>query len=339
MASSKICTYDLNISNCQNSAEDDVFGVVGRVHDQLEVHFHPCFSSPKAEGSPYFHAILESSEWNGGKRKEVQEFLPQHAISVKPLQDSFLPLVNCPEIAPNPIRLGTDIDFNTLSSPLSDQSAQDLAGRTIVVKPLEQLSIANIPMSPTGGRMGKRRRVINSEQRRAANIRERKRMNHLNKAFDALRNRVPTFEYEKRLSRIDTLRLASEYIAFLKSLVNNTEYGTHHNNDVSRSPENIENYIRWPLENGSLDGGFLENDSQVKMTELNTNGLHFSVDDHSLEALQGFNSEVHNLQFHESKESPEISDFDSQGGSYYYNIEAEKASFYNFGDVFGRIDK
>ena len=341
MASSKIYTCDLNISNCQNMAEDGVFGVFGKDHDPVEVHLHPCFSSSKAEGSQYFHviseSISESSEWNSGERKEVQEFISQNVISVNPLQNSFLPLVNCPEIVPNPIRSGSDIDFNASPSPLSDQSAQDLASRTIQLKPLEQLSIANIPMSPTGEKMGKRRRVINSEQRRAANIRERKRMNHLNKAFDALRNRVPTFEYEKRLSRIDTLRLASEYIAFLKSLVNNIECGKFHDNDASKSLENNENYMRWPLENGSLDGGFLTTESQVKMAELNTNGLHFSMDGHGLQVYQGCNTEIHNLQFHESMESPESSDFDSRGGSYYCDIEAKK-TLYNFGDVFSHVD-
>lgn len=37
----------------------------------------------------------------------------------------------------------------------------------------------------------------------------------LNEAFDSLRARVPTFAYEKRLSRIETLRLAITYISFM----------------------------------------------------------------------------------------------------------------------------
>uniref|UniRef100_A0A3B4YX29 Si:dkey-34f9.3 n=1 Tax=Seriola lalandi dorsalis TaxID=1841481 RepID=A0A3B4YX29_SERLL len=45
-------------------------------------------------------------------------------------------------------------------------------------------------------------------QRHAANIRERKRMLSINSAFEELRCHVPTFPYEKRLSKIDTLRLA-----------------------------------------------------------------------------------------------------------------------------------
>ncbi|PNF23995.1 hypothetical protein B7P43_G09279, partial [Cryptotermes secundus] len=77
-------------------------------------------------------------------------------------------------------------------------------------------------------------------QRHAANIRERKRMlrsapaprppaphTHerppvkisINSAFDELRVHVPTFPYEKRLSKIDTLRLAIAYIALLREVL------------------------------------------------------------------------------------------------------------------------
>lgn len=67
----------------------------------------------------------------------------------------------------------------------------------------------------------KRKRVITYAQRQAANIRERKRMFNLNEAFDQLRRKVPTFAYEKRLSRIETLRLAIVYISFMTELLEN----------------------------------------------------------------------------------------------------------------------
>uniref|UniRef100_A0A672VD10 BHLH domain-containing protein n=1 Tax=Strigops habroptila TaxID=2489341 RepID=A0A672VD10_STRHB len=56
-------------------------------------------------------------------------------------------------------------------------------------------------------------------QRHAANVRERKRMININSAFDQLRSHVPTFPYEKRLSKIDTLRLAIAYIALLGEIL------------------------------------------------------------------------------------------------------------------------
>ncbi|KAL1791241.1 fer3 [Sigmodon hispidus] len=69
----------------------------------------------------------------------------------------------------------------------------------------------------------KRKRVITYAQRQAANIRERKRMFNLNEAFDRLRRKVPTFAYEKRLSRIETLRLAIVYISFMTELLQSSE--------------------------------------------------------------------------------------------------------------------
>jgi len=60
-------------------------------------------------------------------------------------------------------------------------------------------------------------------QRQAANVRERKRMMSINSAFEELRTYVPTFPYEKRLSKIDTLRLAIAYIALLRDILKSKE--------------------------------------------------------------------------------------------------------------------
>ncbi|GFO45328.1 pancreas transcription factor 1 subunit alpha-like [Plakobranchus ocellatus] len=57
------------------------------------------------------------------------------------------------------------------------------------------------------------------QQRQAANMRERKRMQSINDAFEGLRSHIPTLPYEKRLSKVDTLRLAIGYIGFLSQIV------------------------------------------------------------------------------------------------------------------------
>ncbi|XP_069699346.1 pancreas transcription factor 1 subunit alpha isoform X1 [Periplaneta americana] len=57
------------------------------------------------------------------------------------------------------------------------------------------------------------------QQRQAANLRERKRMQSINDAFEGLRAHIPTLPYEKRLSKVDTLKLAIGYINFLSDLV------------------------------------------------------------------------------------------------------------------------
>jgi hypothetical protein len=56
-------------------------------------------------------------------------------------------------------------------------------------------------------------------------------MFNLNEAFDKLRRKVPTFAYEKRLSRIETLRLAITYISFMIELLSgkgNDSSGSSH---------------------------------------------------------------------------------------------------------------
>nr|CAH0099310.1 unnamed protein product [Daphnia galeata] len=63
-------------------------------------------------------------------------------------------------------------------------------------------------------------------QRQAANLRERRRMQSINDAFEGLRTHIPTLPYEKRLSKVDTLRLAIGYIGFLAELVANDRHPT-----------------------------------------------------------------------------------------------------------------
>ncbi|ELU03117.1 hypothetical protein CAPTEDRAFT_58127, partial [Capitella teleta] len=65
----------------------------------------------------------------------------------------------------------------------------------------------------------KRKRKTTPSQRSAANIRERRRMCSLNTSFERLRRRVPAFPHEKRLSRIQTLRLAIMYISFMTEML------------------------------------------------------------------------------------------------------------------------
>lgn len=44
-------------------------------------------------------------------------------------------------------------------------------------------------------------------------------MQSINDAFEGLRAHIPTLPYEKRLSKVDTLKLAIGYINFLSELV------------------------------------------------------------------------------------------------------------------------
>ncbi|XP_046327512.1 transcription factor 21-like [Haliotis cracherodii] len=63
------------------------------------------------------------------------------------------------------------------------------------------------------GKMGK------PIQRNAANARERARMRVLSKAFSKLKTTLPWVPADTKLSKLDTLRLASSYIAHLQQIL------------------------------------------------------------------------------------------------------------------------
>lgn len=54
-------------------------------------------------------------------------------------------------------------------------------------------------------------------------------MQSINEAFEGLRAHIPTLPYEKRLSKVDTLKLAISYITFLGDMVRKDKNG----NDVN----------------------------------------------------------------------------------------------------------
>lgn len=55
-------------------------------------------------------------------------------------------------------------------------------------------------------------------------MRERNRMHRLNDAYDDLRTKVPTYPCSEKPSKIQTLRLAMEYISDLSELLNDTRH-------------------------------------------------------------------------------------------------------------------
>ena len=57
------------------------------------------------------------------------------------------------------------------------------------------------------------------KRRKAANARERKRMDGLNSAFERLRDHIPEFGGDKKLSKIETLQMAKSYITALHILI------------------------------------------------------------------------------------------------------------------------
>ncbi|KPP66349.1 hypothetical protein Z043_115155 [Scleropages formosus] len=75
--------------------------------------------------------------------------------------------------------------------------------------------------------------------RQAANVRERRRMQSINDAFEGLRSHIPTLPYEKRLSKVDTLRLAIGYINFLAELVQSDTPIRNAGSDVTHQAKKV----------------------------------------------------------------------------------------------------
>ncbi|KAM4709952.1 transcription factor ATOH1 [Discoglossus pictus] len=69
------------------------------------------------------------------------------------------------------------------------------------------------------GPNGKGPHGVQKQRRLAANARERRRMHGLNHAFDQLRNVIPSFNNDKKLSKYETLQMAQIYINALSDLL------------------------------------------------------------------------------------------------------------------------
>eukprot|EP00090_Calanus_glacialis_P000613 TRINITY_DN10398_c0_g1_i1.p1 TRINITY_DN10398_c0_g1~~TRINITY_DN10398_c0_g1_i1.p1 ORF type:complete len:114 (-),score=36.90 TRINITY_DN10398_c0_g1_i1:45-386(-) len=59
-------------------------------------------------------------------------------------------------------------------------------------------------------------------------------MQSINDAFEGLRQHIPTLPYEKRLSKVDTLRLTIGYITFLAELVASDKPADEKKRDCNR---------------------------------------------------------------------------------------------------------
>ncbi|XP_076160244.1 transcription factor 15 isoform X2 [Ptiloglossa arizonensis] len=99
--------------------------------------------------------------------------------------------------------------------------------------------------------MAARKKEESSKQRYQANARERDRTHSVNTAFSALRTLIPTEPVDRKLSKIETLRLASSYINHLGAILvaghidqpcsriedSDSIYGTNHWADSQTRPQ------------------------------------------------------------------------------------------------------
>ncbi|XP_029448566.1 musculin [Rhinatrema bivittatum] len=89
-----------------------------------------------------------------------------------------------------------------------------------------------------GGKKAPAPKECKQSQRNAANARERARMRVLSKAFSRLKTSLPWVPPDTKLSKLDTLRLASSYIAHLRQLLQEDRYEGGYAHPVS---------LTWPF--------------------------------------------------------------------------------------------
>ncbi|KOB65459.1 Atonal [Operophtera brumata] len=107
-------------------------------------------------------------------------------------------------------------------TPSMDGSIQDSA--QIAYRGLDPDMVLEDSAEDADENNGKRRGRATSaavlrRRRLAANARERRRMQNLNKAFDRLRGHLPSLGADRQLSKYETLQMAQTYIAALYELL------------------------------------------------------------------------------------------------------------------------
>ncbi|KAF7260011.1 hypothetical protein EG68_02688 [Paragonimus skrjabini miyazakii] len=91
------------------------------------------------------------------------------------------------------------------------------------VKPMNQITRQPKKRGPKKKPLTREREVRLKHRRVRANARERGRMHGLNHALELLRRHIPTFSATQRLSKIETLRLAKNYIRSLSDILTQSE--------------------------------------------------------------------------------------------------------------------
>ncbi|XP_073458788.1 transcription factor ATOH1 [Aquarana catesbeiana] len=141
----------------------------------------------------------------------------------------------CEELPTEPYLLDASDPRAWLSSPAlpsaPDYLLSQAAGRRHKVWKLKGLQVEDEEEGEEdeeedGGEMchqrsqpGKAPNGVQKQRRIAANARERRRMHGLNHAFDQLRNVIPSFNNDKKLSKYETLQMAQIYINALSDLL------------------------------------------------------------------------------------------------------------------------
>lgn len=116
---------------------------------------------------------------------------------------------------------GSDNNSNSDSSTASDEGCQSVSPKNPKQQKKSSSSSSVTSTSSSGNR--RKRNTLSARERNLrrleSNERERMRMHSLNDAFQALREVIPHVTMERKLSKIETLTLAKNYIMALTNVI------------------------------------------------------------------------------------------------------------------------
>ncbi|XP_039951735.1 protein dimmed [Bactrocera tryoni] len=178
-------------------------------------------------GSNHISDILVSHEY---MTMEQQHQMHQHQIN--PIMNPENPRspIDLQEGSSRPVRRAsqrtTQLSNNNYEMEMTDSSSQsdDTSGGGGSSNGGSARPSSRARNSLTGTTQSRRRKgVLNAKERNLrrleSNERERMRMHSLNDAFQSLREVIPHVEMERRLSKIETLTLAKNYIINLTHII------------------------------------------------------------------------------------------------------------------------
>lgn len=153
--------------------------------------------SPKSESSTYSYSPKSSNYYSDCYKIAETIPSPPSDINFSPVPD-FYTTFEAPQQLPIPSKPGS-----SRSSVKSSSSTSSTASKK----------------SKIGGILPKAAPDVMKKRRLAANARERRRMNNLNDAYEKLRDVLPNFGPDKKLSKFETLQMAQTYMNELKEIL------------------------------------------------------------------------------------------------------------------------
>ena len=112
-------------------------------------------------------------------------------------------------------RLNSIGSVSNMSNDASDNVSNRSSG---TASPPSAKSTKSTPQKSSSAEDNKYYKNMSRERRLIANARERTRVHTISTAFDALRQAIPTYSYNQKLSKLAILRIASAYIKSLSAM-------------------------------------------------------------------------------------------------------------------------